>query len=285
MTTVCLTFDFDATSLWLSSFKQATATPASRGVFGATHGVPRILDLLSAQDIPATFFVPSHTAVSHPEAVTAIAAQGHEIALHGYCHETPVGLTRGEEGALLDRSISRMQSVLGAGYAPQGYRSPAWDLSAHSIALFEERGLIYDSSMMASDFFPYRARKGHILTEDGYDPGAESGRIVEMPVAWELDDFPYFSFLNRPMYSGLRSPDEVFNIWRDEFNFCASLGGGVFTLTMHPQIIGRGPRIAMLGRLIQHMKAQENTRFSSVSDEARRQDEQLPRADETAPRG
>lgn len=276
MTTVCLTLDFDATSLWFSSFRQDTATPASRGEFGVTHGLPRILDLLAAKNVPATFFVPSHTAVSHPDAVNDIAARGFEIGLHGYCHETPIGLTRDEEAELLDKSLQRMRTVLGAGFQPSGYRSPAWDLSGHSIGLLEERGLIYDSSMMASDYIPYRARKGHVLTEEGYDAGIVSENVVEIPVAWELDDFPHFAFLNRPMYSGLRRPDEVLDIWREEFDFCNSLGNGVFTLTLHPQIIGRGPRVAMLGTLIDYMQNQDGVHFSTVADEARRQLDLLP---------
>lgn len=276
MTTVCLTFDFDAVSLWFSSFNQTTATPVSRGVFGAEVGVPRVLGLLKKHDIAATFFVPSHTAVSFPNALTAIREAGHEVALHGYCHETPVGLTREEEADLLDRAIDRLAGAIGQGYRPLGYRSPAFDLSADSVALLEERGLIYDSSMMASDFTPYRARKGHRVDEAGFDPGLPSG-VVEIPVAWELDDFPYFTFLNRPLYPGLRAPDEVFAIWRDEFDFCHSLGGGVFTLTLHPQIIGRGPRLAMLGRLIDHMRSQSGVSFRTVAEEAQQQDMLLPR--------
>jgi peptidoglycan/xylan/chitin deacetylase (PgdA/CDA1 family) len=46
---------------------------------------------------------------------------------------------------------------------------------------------------------------------------------------------------------------------------------------MHPQIIGRGPRIDMLGRLIDHMQARGAT-FRTLAEEARRQDARLPPA-------
>ena len=270
MTSICLTFDFDAVALWVSSFRQTTATPVSRGEYGARVGVPRILDLLERKGIAATFFVPAHTAAAFPEALQSILARGHEIGLHGYCHETPIGLSRAEEADLLDRAIDKLGKAVGGGFRPSGYRSPAWDLSSDSIALMEERGLVYDSSMMADDFRPYRARKGHRADEHGYDPG-ELSTIVEMPVAWELDDFPYFCFTNRPLYPALRSPEEVLAIWQAEFDFCHTLGEGVFTLTMHPQIIGRGPRIAMLERLIDHMAAADGASFSTLGAEAARQ--------------
>jgi peptidoglycan/xylan/chitin deacetylase (PgdA/CDA1 family) len=265
-----MSFDFDAVALWVSTFKQPTATPVSRGEFGARVGIGRVLELLAVKGVSATFFVPAHTACSFKEQTRRILDQGHEIGVHGYCHETPVGLTRDQEATLLDQTIGKLRSVLGIEFTPLGYRSPAWDLSPDSIGLLEERGFLYDSSMMADDFTPYRARCGDRVDEDGFLPGPES-KIIEMPVAWELDDFPYFAFVNRPLFPGLRATKEVYRAWRNEFDFChASVENGVYTLTMHPQIIGRGPRIAMLDRLIDHMKAQDGVRFSTLAAEARR---------------
>lgn len=274
MTDVCLTFDFDATSLWVTTFRQTTATPLSRGDYGARVGVPRLLDLLARKSVTATFFTPAHTAVSHPEVVRAIRDAGHEIGLHGDAHETPVGLPAGQEAALLDRQIARLRSVLGSDYQPKGYRSPAWDLSDETIGLLQDRGLIYDSSMMADDVQPYLAPLAQTADADSFRRGPDS-RLVELPVAWELDDFPHFAFLNKPMYSGLRNPDEVLALWRGEFDFAHSMGGA-FILTMHPQIIGRGPRLLMLGQLIDHMAA-TGARFDTCAGLAARwRDRLLP---------
>jgi len=277
MTSICLTFDFDAMSLWVSSFKQTTATPVSRGEYGATVGIGRVLNLLREKGIKATFFVPAHTAVSFPTQTRRIVEEGHEIGVHGYCHETPIGYTREVEADLLDRSAAKLRTVLGDDFTPVGYRSPAWDLSAHSVELLVERGFLYDSSMMADDFTPYRARSGDKVDEEGFVSG-EVTRLIEMPVAWELDDFPYFTFVNKPLFGGLRAPDDVYDCWRGEFDYCHEAGrDGVFTLTMHPQIIGRGPRVRMLARLIDYMQAQSNVSFARLGDEAKRRDLLLPR--------
>ncbi len=269
MTTVCLTFDFDAVSLWISSLKQTTANPMSRGEYGAGVGLPRILNLLAEKKVKATFFVPAHTAVSFNKEALSILEAGHEIGVHGYCHETPIGLSRDEEASLLDRSIAKLQNAFGSDFHPVGYRSPAWDLSANSVELLEERGFLYDSSLMADDYSPYWAPRGYEVSEEIYKAGPSS-KVVEIPVAWELDDFPHFMFLNKPMYQGMRTPGEVFDLWKGEFDFAATLGRGVFTLTMHPQIIGRGPRVAMLSKLIDHMIATPGTEFSTVADAALR---------------
>jgi peptidoglycan/xylan/chitin deacetylase (PgdA/CDA1 family) len=61
MNTVCLTFDFDAMSVWLGGYPHVTPAMLSRGEFGARVGVPRILELLRRFDICATFFTPGRS--------------------------------------------------------------------------------------------------------------------------------------------------------------------------------------------------------------------------------
>ena len=270
MTTVCLSFDFDATSIWISTFKQVSAGPLSRGEYGARVGVGRVLELLQAKKVPATFFVPAHSATSFPEQALGILNAGHEIGVHGYCHESPVGLTREQELALLRRTVTKLKGVLGGAFAPVGYRSPASDLSSNTISVLEELGFLYDSSMSGDDFTPYWARRDDQADEEGFRQGPGTS-VLEIPFSWELDDFPYFSFLSRPLYPGLRSTDEVFRAWKEEFDYChARVIDGVYTLTMHPEIIGRGPRITMLGRFIDYMSEQSDVRFSTLAGEARR---------------
>ena len=64
---VCLTFDFDAISIWPAAFGLTTPTALSRGEFGARVAVPRILDVLRRDGVTATFFIPGHTVESFPE--------------------------------------------------------------------------------------------------------------------------------------------------------------------------------------------------------------------------
>jgi peptidoglycan-N-acetylglucosamine deacetylase len=46
------------------------------------------------------------------------------------------------------------------------------------------------------------------------------------------------------------------------------MGEGVFTLTMHPQVIGRGHRIFMLERMVEYMRRHEGVKFRTMSDVA-----------------
>ncbi|HZX01756.1 bifunctional polysaccharide deacetylase/glycosyltransferase family 2 protein [Kribbella sp.] len=47
---------------------------------------PKVLDLLAAQHIKATFFVVGTEVAAHPELARRIVAEGHEIALHTFTH-------------------------------------------------------------------------------------------------------------------------------------------------------------------------------------------------------
>ena len=249
---VALSFDFDAESMWIRA-KPARPTLLSRGEYGARVGVPRILALLDKYDIRATFFVPADTARRHTEVVKEIHDSGHEIGHHGDEHENPLRLEPDEEKRILEIGFETLEKVTGE--RPRGYRSPGWELSPNSIRLFREYDLLYDSSMMADDFQLYLLR----------DEGEETG-VVEIPVSWELDDAPHFMFNFSPAYIvGLSAPSKVYEIWAAEFDG-AYANEGVFTLTMHPQIIGRYHRIQMLEKLIKYMRGHAGVRFSTCTD-------------------
>lgn len=270
--TVCLTFDFDAISLWIGPYKATSPSKISRGEFGVV-GVERILTVLARAGLPATFFVTGHTADTYPASVRTIKQAGHEIGHHGYLHENPVTLERVEERIVLEKGFSALERA--AGVRPTGYRSPAWDNSPNTIELLEEFGFRYESSLMGQDFRPYWARTRDVIRRDGaYQFGPESN-IVELPVSWILDDFPHFEYVSSEnrVSPGLSAPSKVEEIWRGEFDFMLrEVPGGVLTLTMHPQVIGRGHRILMLERLIDYFTRHDGVRFATlgqVADEFR----------------
>ena len=269
--TVCLTFDFDAISIWIGPFAARSPSMISRGEFGAV-GCERILRLLEREGVPATFFVTGHTAETYPDHVRAIAAAGHEIGHHGYLHENPLALDTPErEREVLLRGFDALDRV--DQVRPTGYRSPAWDNSPYTIELLLGQGFRYESSLMGNDFTPYWCRTGDAIQPDGPYLFGSNVDLVEMPVSWILDDFPHFEYVAiRSLgvnVTGLSAPSKVQEIWQDDFTFMhREVPDGVFTLTMHPQVIGRGHRMLMLERLIRWFKEQPGTRFSTLGDAA-----------------
>ncbi|HEU0026113.1 MAG TPA: polysaccharide deacetylase [Ktedonobacterales bacterium] len=265
---VCLTFDFDALSLWLAR-GITTPTPISQGEFGVV-GAQRILALLESHGIQSTWFIPGHTIETYPDICARIHAADHEIGHHGYAHEAPIRLTREQEEAVLVRGNDAIRRLTGA--PATGYRSPAWDLSPHSVDLLLAHGFIYDSSMMANDYTPYRARRGDVITLDQPAQFGATTSLIELPVSWTLDDFPHFEYLwtATHLQEGLRRTDDVLANWLDDFRYLTrTLEWGVITYTFHPQVIGRGHRMLVLERLIEELKAMGATfaRMGAVAQE------------------
>jgi peptidoglycan/xylan/chitin deacetylase (PgdA/CDA1 family) len=244
--TVALTFDHDA----ISSEVDRGDGPVlrSRGEFGPRVGAPRILELLQREAIPSTWFVPGHTIVSFPDSVAAVVAGGHEVACHGWAHEDLASLEPGGERSVMERSLEAVTRV--SGVAPRGFRAPYWSLGEGTLELAMELGLVYDSSLMADDVRPYRIRRGDVHDARAGSRLGTPGPLIEIPVSWALDDWPHFE----PGAKGvgpMSAPSKVEEIWLGELRYAWEREpGGLLTLTMHPEAIGRGHRLLMLERFI-----------------------------------
>ena len=223
----------------------------SQGQYGNRQGIPRILDILHRHNVPASFYVPAVTALLYPDEQRRIAAEGHEVALHGWIHERNSVLPEAAERDLMLRASDTLERLVGQ--RPVGIRTPSWDFSPSTLAIVKDMGLIYDSSLMA-DVDCYE------LLLDGEPTG-----VVELPVEWIRDDAVYFN-MNR--FAALRPytpPTDVFDIFRRELE-AAHAEGGIFQLTMHPHISGYRSRIWILEQLILHAKSLGQVWFATHAD-------------------
>lgn len=251
---VALSFDFDAET---NALRDGQVSPGalSQGEYAARTALPRILALLDRYRLPATFFVPAVTALLHPRQVAAILESGrHEIGMHGWIHERNSQLGEEEERRLMRKSYELLKSIMGK--PPAGIRTPSWDFSGATLRIIRELGLLYDSSLMADD------RPYEIL-----DNGRPTG-VVELPVEWLLDDYPYFGF---DRYTAVRphtTPGEALAVWTAEFDRAYD-EGTMFVLTMHPKYIGHRSRIVLLERLIRHIISRGRVWFATHEDVAR----------------
>jgi peptidoglycan/xylan/chitin deacetylase (PgdA/CDA1 family) len=256
--TVALTVDHDAIS---DSVRRGDSpVKFSHAEFGHRVGIGRILALLERRGIPATFFVPGHTLTTFTDDTDALLAGGHELACHGWFHEDFAELTDGEAAAVLGRSVEAVRAVTGT--PPVGFRAPYWSLGPSTLGLIEAAGFAYDSSLMADDYDCYRVRHGdHHSTEHGTEWGTP-GTLVEVPVYWAMDDWPHFE---PGPGSGLASPSAVLEIWTGELRYAHDQApGGLVMVTVHPECIGRGHRMAMLERFIDAAAALDGVAFERL---------------------
>lgn len=264
---ICLSFDFDAMSVWFG-YKNVTPAMLYRGEYGARVGVPRVLELLKRHNVLATFFIPGHTIDSFPEAVEAIWKAGHEISHHSYAHVDPSEQTPAEERQDMERALRTLERI---GVKPLGFRSPSADFSSVTLSLIEEHGFLYDSSLMADDFRPYHPRLGDQVTQQSPLVKGKEAHVWELPMCFEFDDWVHFQFNFNPYRNGTSAPSKVLEIWKTEFDWMhANVGGGILTVTMHPQVIGRAHRLVMLEQFITHCSNFGDVKFERMGDVAKR---------------
>lgn len=249
---VMLTFDFDAESLWLARDPKSADRPGvmSQGRYGATVGVPRLLDLLAREKIRATFYIPGWVAEHHPAEARAIRDAGHEIGHHGYRHDWADPTDPDGERAAFAQGMKALESVLGV--RPGGYRAPAWEMTSITLDLVRQHGMFHSSNLM-DDVYPY--------LHPGQPP------VVELPVQWVLDDAPYFLMHPRLAPRPMQSPEVVFGIWREEFRGFHEWGG-LFNLACHPQVIGHPSRLRLLRATIGLVKRHRDVWWATASEVA-----------------
>ena len=251
-----LTFDVDAESALLSADPSSAArlTVMSHQAYGPLTGVPRILRLLERHRLRGTFFVPGFTAERYPSVVERIVEGGHEVAHHGYLHESSVGMDRDTEERAIDRGLQALDKV--AGVRPVGYRAPMWELNYRTPSLLLDRGFLYDSSMMDCDV-PY-------LLAEHAETAARA--IVEIPVHWALDDWEQYAYVPGLAASGpIESPAKVLEMWTLELD-AFYREGCCFVLTNHPFLTGRPSRIAALERLVESMEALDGLWLATLAE-------------------
>jgi len=145
------------------------------------HSIKIILDILNHFQVKATFFILGWVAERHPELITQIASEGHEIASHGYQHDLLYDLGPNGFRQDLQKSINILNSI--TGLPVLGYRAPSFSVTSECQWMFTslaEAGLKYDSSV-----FPLQRQRGGMpnTPQHPYYIDTSLGPIQEFPVA------------------------------------------------------------------------------------------------------
>lgn len=145
--------------------------------WAAIEALPRMLKILDESAVKATFFFETWSLEVYPTVGRDIINRGHELAWHGYQHETWSKLSPQEEEANFDKSFADAKK-LGIDYA--GFRPPG--------------GLINDAT------YDYLHKYGIRYISPAAERAAIVRNIVVLPFHWKTTD-AYF-YMNE--FSGLR---------------------------------------------------------------------------------
>jgi polysaccharide deacetylase family protein (PEP-CTERM system associated) len=108
------------------------------------RNVDRMLELMADAGVRSTCFVLGWIAERCPSLIRRIAAEGHEIASHGYGHELLGVLSHDQFRADVERSKNLLEELTGTEVI--GYRAPAFSITDWAIPILADLGFAYDSS-------------------------------------------------------------------------------------------------------------------------------------------
>ena len=103
------------------------------------EGTPAVLELLAAAGAKATFFLVGEQVRAFPELAERIAAEGHEVAVHGDRHRVMLRMAP----AMIAADLDRAQATIGelTGQRPRFHRPPLGIYSYPGLRIARQQGL------------------------------------------------------------------------------------------------------------------------------------------------
>jgi peptidoglycan/xylan/chitin deacetylase (PgdA/CDA1 family) len=215
--------------------------------YGPSTGIWRILRILKERGVKATFLTCGGIAERYPEAMQAIAADGHEVAGHGYHHEVARDLSREQESDVCKRTAEMLQ--LRTGKRPVGWRTCTQ--SPNTLEILLEQRYLWNSNSFQYD----------------------------LPFVWEssgrtLIELPRQPYGDGWIYGGLNTagdPIVALRVWKalfDELYQESAAAPSYCPFVMHPFISSRPGKAKVMADMIEYMQSHEGVWFATGSEVA-----------------
>jgi len=147
-------------------------------------GMTRILDLLDAHKVTATFFVLGALVDQWQSLLGQVADAGHEIAAHGYWHTPIYRLSPAGFAHDLQRALDALRAITAEPI--RSYRAPFFSITRKSLwalPILAEAGITYDSSIVPAHNprygIPDAQRFPHLVSSGK----SAAGQLLECPIS------------------------------------------------------------------------------------------------------
>lgn len=212
-------------------------------VFTSSHdSIKNLSKLMHDHDAKFTFFVVGALLKKQSNYILKLIDDGHEIASHGYFHNSYCKMLPEDAKNDLLKSIESFKEI---GIDVKGFRAPYLDFTEKQFSLLNGTGIKYTSNGIAYDVKGYinaiRYSKGmHKITKN----------VVEIPITAPDDWYPI-------VRDGITDHDKLFSIWKPYLE-----PGNVFLF--HPIRVGNKKFID----IIEKMLKTADCKFISLSEMA-----------------
>lgn len=211
----------------------------SNYLYGIKAGAPRVVKLLRAFDLKASWTVAAMSLENHPEIAAAIAALGHEPVSHGYRWVHQFKMDEAAERSFIRKAVSSIKASVGV--RPYGWLSRYFHTDNTRRLLIEE-GFSY-----------------HMDDYSGDIPFWDRTTVPEKPIVilpYQLDNNDMKMWTDPAM-----TPDAWLGYAKHNFDqiYREGVEGNpkMMSLGLHLRIIGRPGRIWALEEFFRHMCAHD----------------------------
>jgi peptidoglycan/xylan/chitin deacetylase (PgdA/CDA1 family) len=211
----------------------------SNYLYGIKAGAPRIVKLLKAYDIKASWTVAAMSLETHPEIAEAIVSLGHEPVSHGYRWVHQFKMDEDAERDFIRKAVASIEQSCGV--RPFGWLS-RYLLTDNTRRLLIEEGFTYHMDDYSGDV-PF------------WDQDCVPGKpIVILPYQVDNNDMKMWT---DPAYT----PDQWLDYAKRNFDqiYREGVEGNpkMMSLGLHLRIIGRAGRIWALEEFFRHIRAHD----------------------------
>jgi allantoinase len=210
--------------------------------YGIRAGAPRVMHLLKAHGVTATFTAAAVALERAPDLAREIASQGHEVCAHGWRWVHQFHLGEADEREFIRKAVASIERTTGT--RPYGWLS-RYLLTENTRRLLAEEGFRYHMDDYSDD-------------QPFWD--VAGGRpIVVMPYALDSNDMKFWT-------DPALSTEQWLCYATDTFDWLYEEGASavrMMSLGVHLRIIGRPGRIGVFDRFLRHATARADVWIAS----------------------
>lgn len=211
--------------------------------YGMRCGFPRILQMIKERKLPASVNINASVIDAYPACAEAMRAAGWEFIGHGI-HQRAVQ-DQDDEGELITQAIRKIESFTGV--RVRGWLGPGLQETFNTPDLLKAAGIDYLCDWVLDDLPCWMSTK--------------HGPLIAMPYNLDINDSVIYAVEKHSspeMYLRLKDTLETFDPELKK-------QPRVFTLPLHPHLIGVPHRIGYLARMLDLLQQRKDAIFMTGS--------------------